>query len=242
MPAMIAGATLGAAAIGGIGSYFSGKSAQGAAVENYKHRYQWQMQDLKKAGLNPMLVVGQQPPNVPQANIPDMGESIVKGGQAGASAATNYKMAQQQIAVGRSQEQLNVSSAQKLDVERKIQEMNPAYREAEQYSLDVSNKVAGAKGVSTAGQQALDETAARINNLRLQGKSLEQDIKQNAELYPLLIKAQQQANLMQKAGMLPVQIMEKLYQEHPNLRYLQYFRDFIFGSGGVAPPIGSIKK
>jgi len=53
-------------AIGAVGSYMSAKTVSAASAkaaretneynrENYKHRYQWQVDDMRKAGLNPAL-------------------------------------------------------------------------------------------------------------------------------------------------------------------------------------------
>jgi len=47
-----------------------------------KHRYQYQMADMRAAGLNPMLAMGQSPPGSPpgaMAQIPDLGSSFAKG-------------------------------------------------------------------------------------------------------------------------------------------------------------------
>lgn len=48
------GGLLGGAAQGGI-SYASAQQQQAATREAYQHRYQWTMEDMKKAGLNPLL-------------------------------------------------------------------------------------------------------------------------------------------------------------------------------------------
>lgn len=87
-PAISAGAgAIGGALIGAAGSYFSGKSAADFAERSYKHRYQWQVKDLQKAGLNPMLAVSQGAPNVPQPNFPNLGEGAARGAAAGVSAS-----------------------------------------------------------------------------------------------------------------------------------------------------------
>jgi len=91
--------------IGAAGSFFSGKSAQDNAKENYKKRYQWQVQDMKKAGLNPMLAFSQGAPNVPQAAVPDWGDAATKGAGVGSAVALN----KQQVAANVNQ--MNASAA-----------------------------------------------------------------------------------------------------------------------------------
>jgi len=94
LAAGLAGAGL-SAGIGAIGSFLTGKSSQSAAERAYKHRYQWQVKDLEKAGLNPMLAVSQGAPNVPQGNFPDMGQAASRGVEA-FSAKTAATLAQAQ--------------------------------------------------------------------------------------------------------------------------------------------------
>lgn len=72
--------------ISGVGNFLSGKSNASQAKDMYKHRYQWEVSDLKKAGLNPSLAYGHNAP-VPQTQpLEPLGDSIVRGMQAGASA------------------------------------------------------------------------------------------------------------------------------------------------------------
>lgn len=93
---------VGGALIGAAGSYFSSKSSADYAERSYKHRYRWMVNDLQKAGLNPMLAVGQSPGSPPQPSYQNVGEGAVKGMAAGVSA----KMALAQI------EQIKAQTAQ----------------------------------------------------------------------------------------------------------------------------------
>lgn len=57
---------------GGLGSGFMGmgsaSAANAQAEDMYKHRYQWAMRDMKKAGLNPMLAYSQGGGGVPSTH------------------------------------------------------------------------------------------------------------------------------------------------------------------------------
>lgn len=62
-----------------------------------RHRYQYQMEDMRKAGLNPILAFGQQPPSAPSGAMgktPDFGQSITQGVSAFAQRALQRQQAQ----------------------------------------------------------------------------------------------------------------------------------------------------
>ncbi len=90
-----------------IGLSFLGSGVSGhRARKFYRHRYQWQLNDMRKAGLNPLLMTsggGGSAPNVgqqAQAYKPDI--------QKGVSNAIAQARQKQELATIRSQEQLNV--------------------------------------------------------------------------------------------------------------------------------------
>lgn len=92
--------------LGGLGSIFGSSieatSAQRAAAANrdfqermYKHRYQYQMEDMREAGLNPLLAFQQAPPASPQgatAQVPrGTGQAAVASATAMAQGMANVR-------------------------------------------------------------------------------------------------------------------------------------------------------
>jgi len=65
-----------------LGSAIAGASNASAMKDAYKHRYQWEVADLKKAGLNPALAYGHQPGTPQVGTMPDLGSSAAQGVQA----------------------------------------------------------------------------------------------------------------------------------------------------------------
>jgi len=53
----------------------------------YRHRYQYQMEDMRKAGLNPILSYAQAPPTGPGGSIPNLVAADIAGGAAKGAAA-----------------------------------------------------------------------------------------------------------------------------------------------------------
>lgn len=151
------GSFLGSAAgavAGGISSIISGALSNSAArhaatvanernIYNYQHRYQWAMEDMQKAGLNPMLAATQgiggsiNGASALSANY-NIGEGVTAGMSAQAAgnsakaanrqAATAEKLSDEQIKNLAAQTILASSSAKKYD--------------AETYGISVANKLA----------------------------------------------------------------------------------------------------
>lgn len=66
------------------------QDAQKHQIRMYKRRYQWTMDDMREAGLNPILAYSQGPGSAgstPMASVPDFGASLSRGLEAGANVA-----------------------------------------------------------------------------------------------------------------------------------------------------------
>lgn len=79
---MGSGADAALTAIPVVGDFLAGAANASAVKDAYKHRYQWEVQDLKKAGLNPALAYGHQPSTPQVGTMPDLGSSAGRGYQA----------------------------------------------------------------------------------------------------------------------------------------------------------------
>lgn len=128
---LVGGALSGA--ISGAGAWLSGDSSARAAKRMYKHRYQWQMQDMRKAGLNPMLSVSQGAPNVPQPDFPNVGEAAVEGFAKGQSArlmASQVEAAKAATETTRAQGSKAVQEGRAQEMQNLILEASPLYQSA----------------------------------------------------------------------------------------------------------------
>ena len=91
----VSGMLLGGAALGGLnaalgmaGSAVSAAEQYHYAKKMYKHRYQWAMQDMRKAGLNPVLAAnGGSVAGMGAAPSPDYAGALTGGVSAGLNAA-----------------------------------------------------------------------------------------------------------------------------------------------------------
>jgi len=90
-----------------VGDFLSGLSNASSMKNAYKHRYRWQNEDLRKAGLNPSLAYGSQPQTPQVGTMPDLGSSAARGLQM----AKEGKQTTQQARLTASQAAVNEATA-----------------------------------------------------------------------------------------------------------------------------------
>lgn len=202
----IAGPAVGAA-ISGLGSFFSGKQAADQAKENYKKRYQWQVQDLKKAGLNPMLAVSQGAPNVPQAPVPDIGDSIVKGANVGSAVSAQAKLLQSQkenveadTVLKGSQTAANVANTRATTVQTGLVEPKLVYS-------------------SVMAEREVEKITQEIQKLGFEASKIQADtdmsvqaLSQSKAMQPLVLEAQRLLNKASELGLSEKEAESKMWE------------------------------
>lgn len=200
VPGMIIGGGLNMAGgiAGAIASSHQAKLQRRFQERMYRHRYRYQMQDMRKAGLNPILAFRNSPPGAPSgasAKIPNVAADAV-------NSALSARMQRQQLNNMRQQEQLDFERVATermkqmqlggqrglLEAQRKGTNLNNAMTErmlpratAEAAVYEdalggwlpwinqVSSALQGAAGVGNAGFR-LNEQAARAGARRRVGR------------------------------------------------------------------------
>lgn len=198
------GSALGAVT-GGISSIISGALSNSADrhastvanqrnVYNYQHRYQWAMEDMQKAGLNPMLAATQgiggsiNGASALSANY-NIGEGVTAGMSAQAAgnsakaanrqAATAEKLSDEQIKNLAAQTILAGSSAKKYD--------------AETYGISVANKLA-----ADTYNDNLALVKQNLINAQKQGEYI--DAQKASQMYMMNVVMPAQAAMMYAQG------------------------------------------
>lgn len=154
--------------LGAAGSIFSGKQSADYAEESYKHRYQWMVKDLRKAGLNPMLAVSQGPGSPPQPNFNDPGEGAARGAAAGSAVA----VARAQAQLLKTQEDAARATANKTDAEGVAQALNNTILEASPQYQSAKATLTEKGQVSGASALASERVQAELTQLKNAGEKL----------------------------------------------------------------------
>jgi len=191
----IAGPVAGAL-VGGIGSLFGAKSAADTSERMYKHRYQWQVKDMKKAGLNPMLAFSQGAPVPNNPGVPDIGGSMSRGAAVGASVAA--------------QKALLESQKKNLDADTDLKGTQSAANIANTRATLVNTGIVEPQlGYSAVNaERASEKLSMEVQKLGKEAEKLDLDIESGnqamlyqREMQPLLVKAQQLINEAHRLGL-----------------------------------------
>jgi len=166
-------AELGSAAIGALGGISANKSSAKFAKEAYQHRYQWMVNDLRKAGLNPMLAVSNSPGSVAQPNFENVGEAAIKGAGAASSARAAREQStllKEQQNVARATANNTMAQTQAIEIDNLLKRVKPDYQDA----LKMVGEKGEITGTSAAASARWD---ADLEHTRNAAKSLGENAK-----------------------------------------------------------------
>lgn len=178
------------AGLDAVGGYFSARQQAAMQKQMYKHRYQWEVQDLKKAGLNPMLAVTNggpgAAPSVAPADYGGIGTKAV--GTYLASRANSAQVAnlEENTNFARAKGNEALANAEQTDLANTITKASPEYRNATDALLP------GGSGTSALAQSKVDlglqQAGAAVKKLIADGELSQQQLEQNAQLNPIKIE------------------------------------------------------
>lgn len=133
-----AGGSVLGSVIGNQGQKSSANKQMEWAEYMYKNRYQMQVEDMRKAGLNPMLAIAQSPGTTPQGAKADI-KSPTQGMMEAAFSAASLDKLEADTAASESVTALNEQNARKAAAEADLFEES---KEWERKKYDVLNRVA----------------------------------------------------------------------------------------------------
>lgn len=202
------GSFLGSAAgafTGGISSIIGGALSNSAArhaatvanqrnIYNYQHRYQWAMEDMQKAGLNPILAATQgiggsvNGASALSANY-NLGEGVTAGMSASA-AGSSAKAANRQAGIA---EKLSDEQIKNLAAQTILAGSSAKKYDAETYGISVANKLA-----SESYNDNLALVKQNLDNAKKQGEYI--DAQKASQQYMMNVVMPAQAAMMYAQG------------------------------------------
>lgn len=182
-----AAAAAGGSALSSAASIYESKRNRDFQKASYKHRYRWQMKDMKAAGLNPILAGNLGAGGAlsgSQASISDLGQAAASGSSAKASnrmATKQELLLESEIGKNESTTAKEVAAESLYAAQASQQQMmnartakaNEAYLDGTPsgdaiFWMDNSNTVqGGVAGAAKAAQKALQAERAAKNALKL---------------------------------------------------------------------------
>lgn len=222
---MAVGAAIGAAAAigGGIMESSGAHKANRTSLLNSREQRAWEermsntavrrrVEDLRAAGLNPMLAYTGQA-STPSYQLPQVLNER-SGAGAGVSQAGAVYASIQQI---KAQTKVAEAQARKTDAEAQLVESDLPY------------SAANAKWKSESIREGFDKLAHEVHNLQLEERKREVDVK---DMQPLLIRYQELLNAAEKAGLSEKQATAEFFEKVPAARWFKLLREAI-GIGSI---------
>lgn len=184
-----------------IGGALSNSAARHAAtvanqrnIYNYQHRYQWAMDDMQKAGLNPMLAATQgiggsvNGASALSANY-NLGEGVTAGMSASA-AGNSAKAANRQAAIA---EKMSDEQIRNLAAQTVLAGASAKKYDAETYGISMANKLA-----TDSYNDNLALVKQNLENARKQGEYI--DAQKASQQYMMNVVMPAQATMMLAQG------------------------------------------
>lgn len=232
MPEITGAAMIGAAAIGAGGGMFANSQSAAAAKDMYKKRYQWQVKDLKAAGLNPMLAYMNPAPVPNQPRFENVGEAAIKGASSAMqikSMAAQAKMMEEQANLSRASANKENSLGQIAEMDADIKRASPEYRDAKEVDRGFKGTSASASERYEASTEKMKSEAAAARSAAetaaVTAKRAQNDYEFEQSMRPLELEHQRYVNKAKELG---------LSQAQADAQFYDLLQGWAKGSGLVA--------